>query len=53
MNGDNSPAAIAEQQAKVDALDAEFKKYVGKTGQSSDIAAELGRWAIQVKFWWR
>jgi 5'-deoxynucleotidase YfbR-like HD superfamily hydrolase len=41
MNGDNSPAAIAEQQAKVDALNAEFKKYVGKAGQSSDIAAEL------------
>ena len=41
MNGDYSPAAIAEQQAKVDALQTELQKYIGKAGQSSDIAAEL------------
>ena len=41
MNADNSPEAIARQQAVVDAADKEYQQYKGKSGQNADLGAKL------------
>jgi hypothetical protein len=41
MNADNSPEAIARQQAVVDAANDEYQQYKGKSGQNADLGAKL------------